>query len=226
MKFFIERYSKRKVEENPLWLVVLSDIMTNLMLFFLILYVFSIHPEKEAKAIFVDGFDKENAQKQKEKKAEEVIKKFTEEDVAKKLAEELYKAGMKDMAEVQITDKQIKINIAAPVLFTSGKAKLGKAASDVLAPVAQVLNKLPNDIIVEGHTDNVPIKSGDYPTNWELSAARADAVVELLAAKYAVPQERLIAAAYGENRPVAGNDTPAGRALNRRIEIIVSRKPQ
>ncbi len=224
MKFFIERYSKRKVEENPLWLVVLSDIMTNLMLFFLILYVFSIHPESEAKAVFIDGFDKENAQKQKEKKAEEIVKKFTEEDIAKKLAEELYKAGMKDMAEVQITDKQIKINIAAPVLFASGKAKLGRTASGVLAPVAQVLNKLPNDIIVEGHTDSVPIKSGDYATNWELSAARADAVVELLAAKYAVPQERLIAAAYGENRPAASNDTAGGRALNRRIEIIVSRK--
>ncbi|MBI4351683.1 MAG: OmpA family protein [Elusimicrobia bacterium] len=223
MKFFIERYSRRKVEENPLWLVVLSDIMTNLMLFFLILYVFSIHPETEAKAIFVDGFDKE-AQKLKEKKAEEVVKKFTEEDIARKLAEELLKAGLKDMAEVQITDKQIRINIAAPVLFASGKARLGRSASEVLAPVALVLNKLPNDIIVEGHTDGVPVKSGDYPTNWELSAARSDAVVSLLASKYSVPQERMIAAAYGEHRPVASNGTAAGRARNRRIEIILARK--
>jgi len=223
MKFFIERYSKR-AEENPLWLVVLSDIMTNLMLFFLILYVFSIHPETEAKAIFVDGFDKENAQAQKEKKAEQIVKKFTEEDVAKKLAEELYKAGMKDLADVQITEKQIKINIAAPVLFASGKAQLGLSASEVLGPVAQVLNKLPNDIIVEGHTDSIPVKSGDYATNWELSAARANAVVDLLAGKYSVPQERMIAAAYGEHRPAAPNDTAGGRARNRRIEIIVSRK--
>lgn len=224
MKFFIERYARHRTEENPLWLVVLSDIMTNLMLFFLILYVFSIQPESEARAIFVDGFDKENAQKQKEKKAEEVVKKFTEEDIARKLAEELYKAGMKDMAEVQITDKQIRINIAAPVLFSSGKAKLGKASSEVLGPVAGVLNKLPNDIIIEGHTDSVPVKSGDYPTNWELSAARADAVVSLLAEKYSVPQERMIAAAYGEHRPAAPNDTADGRARNRRIEIVVSRK--
>ena len=224
MKFFIERYAKHRTEENPLWLVVLSDIMTNLMLFFLILYVFSIHPETEAKASFVDGFDKENVQKRKEEKAEEVVKKFTEEDIARKLAEELYKAGMKDMAEVQITDKQIRINIAAPVLFSSGKAKLGSTSSEVLGPVAQVLNKLPNDIIIEGHTDSVPVKSGDYPTNWELSAARADAVVSLLAEKYSVPQERMIAAAYGEHRPAAPNDTAEGRARNRRIEIVVSRK--
>ena len=90
--------------------------------------------------------------------------------------------------------------------------------------MAQVLNTLPNDIIIEGHTDAVPIKSGDYGTNWELSAARANAVVDLLAGKYAVPQERMIAAAYGENRPVASNETVAGRARNRRIEIIVPRE--
>ena len=195
MKFFIDRYSKHKIEDNPLWLVVLSDIMTNLMLFFLILYVFNIQPATEAKAMFMDGFDKENAQAAKEKEADKVLQKFNEEDVAKRLAEELYKAGMKDMAEVQITDKQIKINIAAPVLFASGKAGLGRASSDVLGPVARILLKLPNDIIVEGHTDSVPVKSGDYATNWELSAARANAVVDLLAGKYALPEERLVAAA-------------------------------
>ncbi|OIO03433.1 MAG: hypothetical protein COX65_08570 [Elusimicrobia bacterium CG_4_10_14_0_2_um_filter_56_8] len=224
MKFFIERYAKHRTEENPLWLVVLSDIMTNLMLFFLILYVFNIQPETEAKAMFMNGFDKEKAREIKEKKAEEVIKKFTEEDIAKKLAEELYKAGLKDMAEVQITDKQIKINIAAPVLFASGNARLSRSSSKILQPVAQVLSRLSNDIIVEGHTDSVPIKSGDYSTNWELSAARANAVVNLLADKYSVPQGRMIAAAYGEHRPVTSNDTAAGRARNRRIEIIVSRK--
>ncbi len=224
MKFFIERYSKRKVEDNPLWLVVLSDIMTNLMLFFLILYVFTIQPEGNARTMFMSGFDKETAQKMKEKKAEEIVKKFTEEDIAKKLAEDLLKAGMTNMASVQITAKQIRINIAEPVLFSSGKADLGRDAAEVLGPVSQVLNKLPNDIIVEGHTDDVPIKSGDYATNWELSAARADAVVNLLASRYSVPQQRLIAAAYGEYRPVADNGSREGRARNRRIEIIVPRK--
>ena len=224
MKFFIERYSRHKVEDNPLYLVVLADIMTNLMLFFLILYVFNVNQEADAATQFMSGFDEESAQSQKEKKAEEVLKKFTEADVARQLAEEMLKAGMKDMAEVQLTDKQIKIQIAAPVLFASGKAALGRTSAEVLGPVAEVLNRLPNDVIVEGHTDAVPIKSGDYATNWELSAARANAVVDLLAASYSVPQERMIAAAYGEHRPVAPNDTAAGRARNRRIEIIVSRK--
>jgi chemotaxis protein MotB len=223
MKFFIERYSGKKIEDTPLWLVVLSDIMTNLMLFFLILYVFTIHPDLQASQ-FMEGFDKDAAKARKEQKAEEIIKKFTEEDLAKKLAEDLLKAGMKDMAEVQITASQIKINIAAPVLFESGKAGVTGQAEKVLGPVAAVLNTLPNDVIVEGHTDAVPIKSGDYPTNWQLSAARANAVVALLASRYSVPEARMIAAAYGEHRPVADNATREGRALNRRIEIIVPRE--
>ncbi|PIU17675.1 MAG: hypothetical protein COT18_12740 [Elusimicrobia bacterium CG08_land_8_20_14_0_20_59_10] len=223
MKLPISRYSRR-TEENPLYLVVLADIMTNLMLFFLMLYVFTIQGETDVKAAFESGFDKEHAQAQKEKKAMDVIQKYEEADVARKLAEEMRKTGMQDMAEVQMTEKQIKINIAAPVLFASGRAGLSSASAEIMGAVARVLIRLPNDIIVEGHTDNVPIRSGDYSTNWELSAARADAVVELLAARHKIPQERLIAAAYGEYRPVAPNDTAAGRALNRRIEIIVSRK--
>jgi chemotaxis protein MotB len=94
----------------------------------------------------------------------------------------------------------------------------------VLGSVAEVLNRLPNEILVEGHTDAVPVKSGDYATNWELSSARATAVADMLTDKYAVQNSRIICAAYGQYRPVATNDTPEGRALNRRIEIIVSRK--
>jgi chemotaxis protein MotB len=224
MKFFIERYSAHRTADNPLWLVVLSDIMTNLMLFFLVLYVFSLQPETQAKEMFMSGFDKDSKVSAREKEADKIVQKFKEEDVARTLSEELAKAGLKDMAEVQMTDKQIKVNIAAPVLFASGKAGLTASSAEVLGAVAKVISKLPNDITVEGHTDNVPVKSGDYATNWELSAARADAVVELLAAKYAIPQERMVSAAYGEYRPVAANDTPEGRAKNRRIEIIVSRK--
>lgn len=224
MKFFIDRYARHKTEDNPLYLVVLSDIMTNLMLFFLILYVFNVNQESGAAAAFASGFDEKMQQSDKEKKAEAVLNKFNEAEVARQLAEEMLKAGMKDMADVQLTDKQIKIQIAAPVLFASGKAELSRTSTEILRPVADVLNKLPNDIIVEGHTDSVPIRSGDFNTNWELSAARANAVVDLFASRYSVQQERIIAAAYGEHRPVGDNATAQGRAQNRRIEIIVSRK--
>ena len=112
-----------------------------------------------------------------------------------------------------------------PILFSSGRAKLEPNALGVLAAMGKLLHKLEkNDILIEGHTDAAPIKSGDYATNWELSAARADAVVEYLSAGFKIPNERLISAAYGEYRPVAPNSTAQGRARNRRIEILVIRR--
>jgi len=225
VKFFIERYSPHKTQENPLWLIVLSDIMTNLMLFFLILYVFSLRPESEAHAVFLNGFDKKHIEEEKEKKAQEVLQKFKEKDVAETLRDELEKAGLKDLAEVQMTDKLIRVNISAPILFRSGAAKLEPDAIKVLTVMGKLLEKLKqNDILIEGHTDNIPVKSGDYPTNWALSAARANSVVDYLASGFGIPQEKLISAAYGEYRPIADNKTPQGRAKNRRIEIVVTRK--
>ena len=225
MKFFIERYSPHRTAENPLWLIVLSDIMTNLMLFFLILYVFSLRPESEAHASFLNGFDSKKMEAEKEKKAEDVIQKFKEKDAAETLRAELEKAGLKDLAEVQMTDKLIRINISAPILFKSGAADLEPNAIQVLSVMGKLLEKLKqNDIMIEGHTDDVPVKSGDYPNNWALSAARANAVVDYLASKYHMPQEKLISAAYGEYRPIASNSTAEGRAKNRRIEIVVARK--
>jgi len=224
MKFFIERYSPHRTEENPLWLIVLSDIMTNLMLFFLILYVFSLRPEKEAHAGFLSGFDREHMEAEKEKKAENVVQKFKEKDAAETLRAELEKAGLKDLADVQLTDKVIRINISAPILFKSGRARLEPNALGILSAMGGLLKKLDkNDILIEGHTDAAPIRSGDYGTNWELSAARANSVVEYLASDFNIPNERLISAAYGEYRPVASNDTAEGRARNRRIEILVVR---
>jgi len=223
MNFFIKRYSQPATSENPLWLIVLADIMTNLMLFYLILYVFSIQPGGSAKTIFMQGFDKEKAETQKERKAKEIIQKFNEQEAAKNLEEELAKAGLKNAAEVQMTEKQIKINVAAPVLFASGKAELNLDSAGILGALAKVLARLPNDIIIEGHTDNVPIRSGDYATNWELSAARSTAVADFLSGNFAIQNTRIICAAYGEYRPAASNATAEGRARNRRIEIIVSR---
>ena len=225
MKFFIERYSQHKTVDNPLWLIVLSDIMTNLMLFFLILYVFSLRPEGAAHTDFLNGFDQEHMESVKGKKAEDVLQKFKEKDAAETLRAELEKAGLKDQAEVQMTDKLIRVNISAPILFKSGGASLEPNAIQVLSVMGKLLEKLKeNDILIEGHTDNIPVKSGDYPTNWALSAARANSVVDYLAANSGIPQEKLISAAYGEYRPIAPNNTPEGRAKNRRREIVVTRK--
>jgi chemotaxis protein MotB len=113
------------------------------------------------------------------------------------------------------------------ILFDSGKADVKKEGVEALAKVADVLkNTTDQDIIVAGYTDNVPIKGNlakIYPTNWELSAARAISVVKILAAD-GVDPNLMSAAGFGEYHPVADNDTPEGKAKNRRMEIILMPK--
>ena len=206
---------KKKNTGELLWLIVLSDIMTNLMLFFLMLYVFTIQGAEAQKAFAASLKNEKIAEK--EKKAEELIQELKEKDAAKTIS-------MLENAEVQITSKEIRVNIESPVLFKSGSADLGNQASTVLDVMGNLMNNLKNDVIIEGHSDNIPIKSGDYPNNWELSAARANTVVDYLTNNFSIEPRRLISAAYGEYRPIASNKTRAGRIKNRRIEIVIMRK--
>ena len=110
------------------------------------------------------------------------------------------------------------------LLFDSGKATLKAAGLPLLNEMADLLNEVDQShpIVVEGYTDNVPIASSEFPSNWELSTARATTVVRYLIAQ-GVNQQRLGAAGYADLHPVASNAAPAGRALNRRVEIVFER---
>ncbi len=112
----------------------------------------------------------------------------------------------------------VRLNLTQDVLFASGEARLNQAGASVVSKVAKRLREIPHAVEVQGHTDNVPISTARFPSNWELAAARATEVVRLLA-KQGVSPARLRAVSFGEYVPVASNDTPAGRAKNRRIEI-------
>ena len=132
----------------------------------------------------------------------------------------------KEIADKQVlleqTNRGLIITMANDILFDSGKAKLKKNAYPVLDKIAGVLNEtVPDrDVGVEGHTDTVPIKHSNWKSNWELSAARATNVLHYLIGKGIQPQ-RLSAIGYGEYKPIDTNDTKAGRARNRRVEIII-----
>ena len=107
------------------------------------------------------------------------------------------------------------------VLFDSGNAKVKEENEKALLEVAAMVNTTDNYIRIEGHTDDIPINSKIYASNWELSTARASSVVRLLIDKGNVSPERLSAVGYGEYKPVESNATPEGRAKNRRIDFIV-----
>ena len=139
-------------------------------------------------------------------------------------------AGLKSeisAGEVKITQLQGKLtlNLVDRILFDSGKAEINEAGRKVLDKVGGILNTVQDkNIRIEGHTDNKPIV-GDllskYPSNWELSTARATAVARYLQDHAKVDPARLVAAGYGEFHPIAPNDTAESRALNRRIEIVL-----
>ena len=125
-------------------------------------------------------------------------------------------------------DDQIKERISKtssylePVLIDSGSADLKSFSVPRTSSVAQVLKEIQNSVLIEGHT-NIPIRRGEYNSNWEFSSARAQSVLKFLIEKENLPPERFSALGYGEYKPAVSNDTPEGRAVNRRIEINVMR---
>ncbi len=125
------------------------------------------------------------------------------------------------LVNVRRTREGMVISLQEVGFFDSGSATLRPGADEVLARIANILRNRPESLRVEGHTDDVPIHNANFASNWELSTARATRIVELLISRYGVSPWRLSAAGYAEYRPVATNTTPEGRALNRRVDIVV-----
>ena len=120
---------------------------------------------------------------------------------------------------------KVYISMQESLLFPSGSAVVNTKGKDALAKVAAVLNTSADvNIDVEGHTDNVPIKTKMYPDNWSLSTARATSIAHVLIDEYHVSPAKLIASGRSEYDPIAPNATPDGRAQNRRTEIILEPK--
>jgi chemotaxis protein MotB len=123
--------------------------------------------------------------------------------------------------KVKIVRGRMVVELSENILFDSGKAELKAEGQTALTEVASVLASIgERDFQIAGHTDNIPIKSGKFPSNWHLSTARALTVTQHLA-DHGVPAVRLSAAGYADTQPAATNDTPEGRQQNRRIEIVL-----
>ena len=119
------------------------------------------------------------------------------------------------------TPQGLLITLEDHLLFELGKADINQQGFPVLAHVSAVLQKVDWPLRVEGHTDNLPINTQQFPSNWELSTARAVAVVKYFIAHGGIAAPRLSAVGYGEAKPRSANDSPANRARNRRVEIVV-----
>lgn len=173
--------------------------------------------------------EKERLLLQREKSLKELQEMVSKQDsITKRLNDILRNALLGFNSEdlsVEIKNGKVYVSMSDKLLFKSGKADIEDEGKKALKLLADVLNKNPDiDILIEGHTDNVPIKTSMYKDNWDLSVARATSIVRILNEDYKVSPQRLTAAGKGEFFPRATNDTAEGRAKNRRTEIILSPK--
>jgi chemotaxis protein MotB len=134
----------------------------------------------------------------------------------------LRQAGMGNSSSTTIENMGLTITLANDAFFQSGSADISSTMKDGLGRLAKLLNRVKNPILIEGHTDNVPISgNGLYSSNWQLSATRAANVADYLNQSEQIKGSRLRAVGYGEFHPIASNDTEQGRKKNRRVEITI-----
>ena len=189
----------------PPWLINYADLMTEMMAFFVILYALGAALNKDVQ-----------------KTKQEVEQMMKEEKIEGKV--EVTRDGMR----ITMQEGGEQIGDAGP-FFESGKSQLTPRMTTILQHIGPKFKDLAvknHDIVVEGHTDNVPIKGTQFPTNWELSTARATVVVRYLIDQMNFPPTRIGGMGYGEYRPEVPNDTEANRATNRRVVFFIKNAPQ
>lgn len=230
--------NKQEEEENKeAWLLPYSDLMTLLLAVFIVLFAVSKIDEEKAAQLseeFRDSMMNESAVEGSQPETtnggeitnEELAKYLDEEElenlekIKAEIEEDLKDEGLTDLVTTTIDQRGLVISFNNAVLFESGSAEIKENNINALLAVADSIHTLDNYIRVEGHTDNVPIHSDIYPSNWELSSARAATVVRLFVDN-GISADKIEAVGFAENSPVADNATASGRAKNRRIDIIV-----
>jgi chemotaxis protein MotB len=168
------------------------------------------------------GCVSDSAYKQEEQKADALT---AQNSTYKKLDSQLQTEVKADQVQIQQLKSELKVTIVNEILFPEGGWEINRAGEQTLDKIIPTLKTLENQRIeVDGFTDNVPIGpelKSRFPSNWELSTARATGLIQLLIMDYTIPPSHLSAAGYGEFHPVASNDTSEGRAQNRRLDVVI-----
>ncbi len=123
--------------------------------------------------------------------------------------------------QVNVRDGKLYVSMSDKLLFKSGSDEVNDRGEEAIQMLAQVLNNAKLEVMVEGHTDSIPISTSKYDDNWDLSVHRATSVARILV-NHGIPEEKIISAGRGEHAPIASNETEEGRSLNRRTEIVLS----
>ncbi|SHK86857.1 chemotaxis protein MotB [Clostridium cavendishii DSM 21758] len=234
---------KKKEPDKPAnherWLVSYADFMTLLMIFFVVMYAMSNIDSTKYKQMsdslrvamgggktVVGTNEAANIQEAKPevKPAEETEEQKEEkklEQVKKEVDGYINTNQLTGSVVTSIEERGLVISFEDNIFFDSGKADIKDGVRTKLDSVATILKKIDNYVRVEGHTDNLPINTAMFQSNYQLSAMRAANVVEYLVVKDGMNGAKLSSVGYGEHRPVASNDTEANRSKNRRVDVVI-----
>ena len=236
------RRSKRQPENHERWLVSYADFVTLLFAFFVVMFATSRVDSQRMRQIseFYSAFLARDAEL-----VQHLLAKLAEQDQTQEAAastpdarrvltmaeltpiKEQVQQRLASLLEAEkiglsLTPRGLIISLRESGFFPPGQAAFLPGTADLLAEVGAVIAELPNQPVrMEGHTDNTPIRTPRFPSNWELSAARAIAVLDLMVERFDIDPRRVSVAGYGERRPIADNATPEGRAKNRRVDIAI-----
>lgn len=230
------------VEEGaPLWVVTFGDLMSLLLCFFVLLLSFSEMDRQKYKELSGSMQDAFGVQRKKQvfdiPKGQKIIaKNFDQEAITLSqetdILEQVSKAILDSfgssggLIKLDADEYKIRIRLMGESTFHSGRADIRDSMKPVLATIAEVFNKNEENIIIAGHTDNVPLIPGSqFKTNLQLSMARAASVADFFLSEGSIAPDRISTMGFGEHRPLDTNDTPQGRQKNRRVEIILGAMP-
>lgn len=211
-------YSNSKDYINR-WVVSYADFVTMLLALFMVMYAISVQDSKELSNILKKTFQPQKAEISSTIKQKELIEESDKNEALYKILKEKFSNNTSLSVVKESRGTIIRINDT--MLFDEGSAIIKSDAKCTLEKIASELKDLKNPIIIEGHTDSTPIQNDKFPSNWELSTARATNIIKYLTQQDLISPKRLSAVGYGEYVPIADNTQSSGRAKNRRVDIIV-----
>lgn len=215
------------------WMTTFADLMSLLLTFFILLYSMSnVDSDKfddvsqslqgalGGTGIFENG-GKVIVSQNKDGSLEVEEAPAEIDEMQKKLTDYVEENGLGEEVEINMDEKGIYFDIKEAILFDSGSAEIKPGGMEVLKKLTGLVKGIDNDIVIEGHTDNVPIHNSKYSSNWDLSTARAVSVVKYFTEVEKITPGRMSAVGYGEYKPMLENTTPENRTANRRVNLLI-----
>ncbi len=212
----------------PMWMVTFGDLMSLLLCFFVLLLSFSttdpaMYKEVAGSLEKAFGVQREDLTLEIPKGIDIISRDFNPpfsvDVILEKIKSAIKLELIKGEIDVEALNDRVVLRLKDEITFPPGSDKLREKAKIILDKIRTIIETVPGDVSVEGHTDNTPVR-GPFESNWHLSAARAATVVTYLLREHSIDPQRMAAVGFGDSRPLVANDTPEHRAKNRRVEIV------